>query len=642
MKVLISSLSRLHARTPAPGARTRPLHSSRRSISCAAAKPSGSEASGGSNKRQSQRKVNSVAAAAGESQPAQADAGERAASAAAAAAAARAAGGPAMMSMDGRLLFAIPPVTLATPTDEVLQCPTMRDILGPPRHTSIQDNIGKVWEGRYVSDDDRAALNLVEFGSYSIPGDHSGSDSSSATARNRTLNSGVFAGPAASFSSVSSMDAGQQGEDAAGGDATRVMPLPPYALRAGPREQIYFDPATVTAAIISTGGICPGMNDIIQALCKRLADYGVHEESVLGIRYGVRGFTAHDYKPIVLTADRIEGIHHTGGSIIGTSNVHAVHTRRRQRHKQRQLHGPSSSDEEEDWDSSTQATASGSASAPSDEEGGSGGSGNGKGGQPDVLGSMLGAQDELEQILDKLEFCIDNDVMLMDKTFGFDTVVQASSGGGGRLRLLVLPSRQLFVFGRRSGFIALQASLASEGVDICLIPEERFELDGPCGVLAFLKGLLERNGHAVICVAEGAGQELMHPGEWDGEPMQLDEAGNPLLGDIGTFLKKAIKAAIPDATLKYIDPTYMVQAVPCTSPDHIYCRVLGMHAVDAAFAGYTGVMVGQVNSHSVLLPSSVITQSARKVDVNGRSWTRLRAAIGQPLFRNSAAPARKQ
>jgi hypothetical protein len=133
-------------------------------------------------------------------------------------------------------------------------------------------------------------------------------------------------------------------------------------------------------------------------------------------RYGVRGFTAHDYKPIVLTPDKIEGIHHTGGTILGTSNVHRIHTKRRQRHKELQLHGPSSSDEEEDWDSNASATASGSASPSSDTEStrssSSGGSSNGNGvrgsssslQQADALSSMLGAQDELEQILDKLEF----------------------------------------------------------------------------------------------------------------------------------------------------------------------------------------------------------------------------------------------
>lgn len=125
-------------------------------------------------------------------------------------------------------------------TDALLlscRCTLLLPRLTPARH-------------RYVSDDDRAALNLVEFGSYSIPGDHSGSESSSSsssTLRNRTLNSGVFAGPANTFASVASMDAVQQG------DGTKVMPLPPYALRAGPREEIYFDPKTVTAAIISTG-----------------------------------------------------------------------------------------------------------------------------------------------------------------------------------------------------------------------------------------------------------------------------------------------------------------------------------------------------------------------------------------------------
>jgi hypothetical protein len=105
------------------------------------------------------------------------------------------------------------------------------------------------------------------------------------------------------------------------------------------------------------------------------------------------------------------------------------------------------------------------------------------------------------------EFCMQRQVIF------FCCLLRSAASAGFHVAVLLpCPSQ---VFGRRSGFIALQASLASEGVDICLIPEERFELDGPCGVLAYLKDLLERNGHAVICVAEGAGQDLMHPGGQD-------------------------------------------------------------------------------------------------------------------------------
>lgn len=233
---------------------------------------------------------------------------------------------------------------------------------------------------------------------------------------------------------------------------------------------------------------------------------------------------------------------------------------------------------------------------------------------------------------------IDNDVMLVDKTFGFDTVVQevvtrpllaAKVEAASARRGVGLVK----VFGRRAGFIAVQSSLASGVVDICLIPEEPFELEGPNGVIAYLQGLLEQKGHAVICVSEGAGQNLLYPGN---EAIPVDEAGNPKLKDIGLFLKAAIKQHLPDTDVKYIDPSNMVQAVPCNAADHILCRTLAMHAVDIAFAGYTGVMVGPVNGHFCMLPSHIITQSARRVDPRGKNWNRLRAAIGQPRFINGA------
>lgn len=43
------------------------------------------------------------------------------------------------------------------------------------------------------------------------------------------------------------------------------------------------------------------------------------------------------------------------------------------------------------------------------------------------------------------------------------------------------------------------------------------------------------------------------------EAIPLDDAGNPKLRDIGQFLKKAIKEVIPDADVKYIDPSNLVQ-----------------------------------------------------------------------------------
>eukprot|EP00879_Flechtneria_rotunda_P018950 GHRR01019893.1.p1 GENE.GHRR01019893.1~~GHRR01019893.1.p1 ORF type:complete len:596 (+),score=208.92 GHRR01019893.1:424-2211(+) len=581
----------------------------------------------------------------------------------------------------------------------------MRDLLGEPRPTTMFKDHPDIWEGRFSSDDDRVTLNVMDFASPSstganicLPDLHADEMSAlgvtlaakAATAAaagdsraSQQQTSAVEGGSSSSISGGSSSSSGSWNvtcaSTAAADDETLnrdddgfygninnsndddddgnvvCVRLPPYAMRAGPREQIYYDPATVTAAIVTTGNICPGMNDVIEAMAKRLVDYGVPEDQVLGIRYGTRGFTAKDAKPVVLTRPKIDGIHLTGGTILGTSyDHHRVHRHASGYISASDGHSSNGYTTTSSYEESTAHNGGNSGAAADDQQ----------------------SSDELEAILHKLEFwrinhffviggqggnqlaaqlaegckqrkvpcCIvgvpksvDNDVMLVDKTFGFDTVVQevvqrpllaAKTEAASARKGVGLVK----VFGRRSGWIALQASLASGVVDVCLIPEEPFEMQGPAGVLEYIKALIEKKGHAVLCVAEGAGQDLLYP---EDEPIPVDDAGNPLLRDIGAALKKGIKAVIPDADVKYIDPTYMVQAVPSNSQDHIYCRILGFHAVDAAFAGYTGVMVGQVNGHFVLLPSAVVTQSARRVDPSGKSWNRLRAAIGQPRFQNS-------
>ena len=183
------------------------------------------------------------------------------------------------------------------------------------------------------------------------------------------------------------------------------------------------------------------------------------------------------------------------------------------------------------------------------------------------------------------------------------------------------------LMGRQSGFIAMQASMASGVVDACLIPEVPFKLDGPGGLIAYLENSIRNHGHCVVCVAEGAGQDLL-----DGEVLGRDASGNPILKDIGLWLKQEMKKRIPQADIKYIDPSYMIRSVPTTSNDRIYCKVLAHNAVHAAFAGYTGITVGLVNTHYVYLPIPVVISAPRCVDPKGKAWNRLRASIGQPNF----------
>ena len=170
-------------------------------------------------------------------------------------------------------------------------------------------------------------------------------------------------------------------------------------------------------------------------------------------------------------------------------------------------------------------------------------------------------------------------------------------------------------------------------VDACLIPESPFDLYGKHGLFAYLNNILHTKGYAVVCVAEGAGQNLLQAlnGSLDGR----DASGNPILKDIGKYLRDEMKQYFADADVKYIDPTYMIRAIPASPTDRIYCKILAHNAVHAAFAGYTGITVGLVNTHYVYLPIPVIIMCPRRVDPRGKFWNRLRASIGQPNFYES-------
>jgi 6-phosphofructokinase 1 len=229
---------------------------------------------------------------------------------------------------------------------------------------------------------------------------------------------------------------------------------------------------------------------------------------------------------------------------------------------------------------------------------------------------------------------IDNDILRLDRTFGFQTAVdeaikairsaaieaRSARNGIGLVRLM----------GRQSGFIATHAALASGEVDVCLIPEIATPLDGPGGVVAHVSRVLTKKEHCVVVVAEGAGQDIL------GAMGETDASGNPVLQNFAKFLRDELKHRLFDEfdpDIKYIDPTYMVRARQTNASDAIYCSILGQNAVHAAFAGLTGVTVGLCNGHYVYLPVPPLIRRAREVDPDGRMWQRLRLAINQPVYR---------
>ncbi|HEY3878403.1 MAG TPA: ATP-dependent 6-phosphofructokinase [Trebonia sp.] len=367
----------------------------------------------------------------------------------------------------------------------------------------------------------------------------------------------------------------------------------------GPREYIYFDPSSTRAAIVTCGGLCPGLNNVIRGLALELTDnYGAPE--VLGFRDGFRGLAA-GAEPVRLTHDVVDDIHNRGGTILGTSRGGqdpALMVSTLERHGVSQL-----------FVIGGDGTLRGAAKIADEAD---------RRGLPlAVIG---------------VPKTIDNDIPYLDQSFGFQTAftratesiksahTEASSTphGVGLVK----------VMGRHSGFIACYAALASHDADFVLIPEVPFGLDGDTGLLARLRQLVRKQGHAVVVVAEGAGQDLL---DSDGA---VDASGNARLADIGALLRQRITAdfaaAGDELSLRYVDPGYAIRSVPANGWDAVYCLRLAQAAVHAAMAGRTSMVVGRWHGRFVHIPIPVATGSRNQVDPDGDLWISVIEATGQP------------
>jgi len=372
--------------------------------------------------------------------------------------------------------------------------------------------------------------------------------------------------------------------------------MPEWVKRAGPHQSIYIDPQTTHAAVVSCGGLCPGINDVVRQIVTTLErGYGV--QNITAIPYGFAGFTNERLETFPLSTRLVDQIQVQGGTFLGTSRGGGdvppiVDTIQREGINMLFVIG-----------------------------------GN---------GSHAGANAIFEECSRRGVVCsviaipktIDNDILYVDKTFGFDTCIEearrAISSAAIEAKSALRGVGLVKLMGRQSGFIAMHAALASGEVDVCLIPEVGFKLEGDNGLLEHIRYLLDTQGNAVVVVAEGVGQEIVGEGG-------VDASGNPLLSDFGKYLASRVKSDL-SADCKYIDPTYMVRCLPANAHDSVYCTILGQNAVHAAFAGYTGCSIGLCNTHYVFLPISLVIQQTRSVDANGRMWNRLLASTGQPEF----------
>jgi 6-phosphofructokinase 1 len=371
--------------------------------------------------------------------------------------------------------------------------------------------------------------------------------------------------------------------------------------QSGPMEKIFFDPATVTAGIVTCGGLCPGINDVIRAIFMEL-HFRYKVPKVLGFRYGYEGLVDRfGHKPLELTHEFVTNIHQNGGSILSSSR--------------------GNQDAGEMIDTMQKYGVNILFCIGGD-------------------GTLRGAQAIEKEVKNRnlkisvigIPKTIDNDINLIHKTFGFSTAfakaVDAISSAYVEAKGAPNGICIVKLMGRHSGFIAANAALASKQVNFVLIPEQDFDLEGKGGFLEAVEERLLRRKSAVIVVAEGAGQKFV-------ESKEKDASGNQKLGDIGIFLKdtlgKYFKSKNIPVNIKYIDPSYIIRSVPANPEDSIFCGFLAQNAVHAAMAGKTGMVVGTWNNVFTNIPISLAVKE-RKVLKPDRSylWRAVLAATGQP------------
>jgi len=373
--------------------------------------------------------------------------------------------------------------------------------------------------------------------------------------------------------------------------------------KAGPKEHIFFEPAKTKVGIVTCGGLCPGLNNVIRSLVNQLYyRYGINR--ILGIKYGYEGLIPDYNHPVVdLTPSMVSNIHLSGGTFLGTS--------RGEQDVGRMV------DTLEILSINVLFCIGGD-------------------------GTLRGAHAIHEEIHKRnlkiavagIPKTIDNDIDLIQKSFGFETAFSIANdiirnahneayGASNGIALVKL-------MGRDSGFISASAALAIQEVNFVLVPEISFDLYGPRGFLKVLRKRLEERRHAVVVVAEGAGQDL-----FDSTEHERDASGNIKHKDIGIYLKEKIREEFSansfPHTIKYIDPSYIIRSAPANANDSKFCNLLAQNAVHAALAGKTDFVVGFWNNQFTLIPIPMAVAKRKKIDIEGELWWNVLEATGQPI-----------
>ena len=374
--------------------------------------------------------------------------------------------------------------------------------------------------------------------------------------------------------------------------------------RAGPHERIYHDPAWTRVAIVTAGGLCPGLNTVIKGLVEILAcEYGIRH--IFGIRYGYAGLSPeYGYEPIPLDPEAVDLVHELGGTILGSSRG--------------QQPTDVMVDTLERMNINVLFCIGGD-------------------------GSLRCAHDIAQEVLRRklsisvvgVPKTIDNDLLFIGRSFGFETSVAEATKV---IRCAHIEANGAFngiglvkLMGRDSGFIAAYSAMANPVVNFCLVPEADFDIDGEHGLLAALeRRFASGKHHAVVVVAEGAGQRFFEGAA------EKDASGNILKKDIGDYLKRRITAYFREKgvshTIKYFDPSYIIRSIAATGTDAIRCYMLARNAVHAAMCGRTDCVVGNAGDLYTLVPIALATIERQQLNLSGDLWRGVMDATGQERY----------
>jgi 6-phosphofructokinase 1 len=371
---------------------------------------------------------------------------------------------------------------------------------------------------------------------------------------------------------------------------------------AGARKNLFFNPPETRAGIVTCGGLCPGLNDVIRSLFFEMHHaYGVKE--VFGFRWGYQGLDPeHGVEPLALTPKIVDGIHLQAGTILGTSR------------------GPV--DTARAVDNLIRRRVNILFAIGGD-------------------GTQRGAKALFEEAQRRghalcvvgIPKTIDGDIPFVAHSFGFLTAVEEAVKVLQRAHTEARSVRNgislVKLMGRHAGFLTAEATVASQDVNFTLIPEVPFQLEGECGFLTALERRIVNRGHAVIAVAEGAGQELLrNTGD------ERDASGNVRLKDIGPFLHEKIEAWFNarkmSFVMRYFDPSYIVRSSPANAEDSVLCDQYARHAAHAAMAGKTGLVIGLLHDCFIHVPIDLLATQQKRLDPEGAAWSAVLAATGQP------------